>query len=265
MSWNTLFANPTYQENPRVKQWVKVLLQQQAVLEGVVGAKLGEVLGCGHWGCVVDMIDTPWVLKLTVDPTEAHIWQKITDVIEEERYGGDGVTRVRQIFELVPGIPYGKMGRTRKAYGIVREEVTPLLVNNQWSEYTKKKASNAHTRRALENDLTHLGEYRHQVSLYYHYTYVEKRREQAQRHLEQAERRADVIGEALGETLAMLASNGIFLRDVHQNNIGWRVNPEIDGPGEYAHTGLVVFDPGHTPTEKKLLPSVSWQHFAERT
>jgi len=46
----------------------------------------------------------------------------------------------------------------------------------------------------------------------------------------------------LGESLAMLASNGVYLRDVHLMNIGWHV---LTSTNDW--TRLVVFDPGHTP------------------
>lgn len=271
MTWQILFNSPvTYQDNPRVKSWVKMLLEHKPVLEGVVGADLGAVLGCGHFGCVVDMINTPWVLKLTVDPTEAHIWKKITNLIEEERYGEDGFTRVTKIFELEPGIPYGKMGRKKKAYGIVREKIAPLLASgatwvNDWSDYTKQYIAATATTISLEaelkENLRYIEYYRQFAGLSHVKDSVHKLtyRDKAE---SAAHRMYGGIGGALGESLVMLASNGVYLRDVHLNNIGWRVYPEIDGPGSYAQEGLVVFDPGHTPTEKRALPVERWQQFA---
>lgn len=126
MNWARLFANPLL-SNPRVKPWVEVLLKHRSALERAAGGKLGEMLGCGHWGCVFDMPNTPWVLKLTVDPTEAHIWSKILELIENEVYGANGFPRFKKLFKLEPGIPYGRTGKTRVAYGIVREKVAPVF------------------------------------------------------------------------------------------------------------------------------------------
>ena len=47
----------------------------------------------------------------------------------------------------------------------------------------------------------------------------------------------------------VLQDEGMVLRDVHLNNIGWRVHTEIDGD-TLADT-LIIFDPGHTPTEDR--------------
>ena len=47
----------------------------------------------------------------------------------------------------------------------------------------------------------------------------------------------------LGESLNMLASHGIYLRDVHMLNIGWHVARDADDWDR-----IVIFDPGHTPT-----------------
>jgi hypothetical protein len=47
----------------------------------------------------------------------------------------------------------------------------------------------------------------------------------------------------LGESLAMLASNGVYLRDVHFLNIGWHIARDDDDWDR-----VVIFDPGHTPT-----------------
>jgi hypothetical protein len=55
------------------------------------------------------------------------------------------------------------------------------------------------------------------------------------------------IGNAIGETLGEMLSDGLVLRDVHWGNIGWRIHPER--PGDEFQQTLVIYDPGHTPTE----------------
>lgn len=67
------------------------------------------------------------------------------------------------------------------------------------------------------------------------------------------------IGGPLGESLQMLLSNEFILHDVHLGNIGWREYAHIDGY-EDQNEGLVIFDPGHTPTDKSAkLPAVEWK------
>lgn len=276
MAWSALFQpNPAKrprlaEPGVRVKAWTKTLLQHRAQLERLVDAELGLVLGCGHWGCVVDMVDTEWVLKLTVDPTEAPIWGKINELIAEERYGADGFTRVRKIFKLTPGIPYGKQGRTRQAYGIVREKVATLLTSGHWSSYTNERVKQAPGSsydpvKDLNEQLRHLGEYRYAATNYHRFPFASEKERAMDRAEHYIHALSGTFGGALGESLSMLASNGVLLRDVHQNNIGWRIFPEIDGPGHYAHTGLVIFDPGHTPTAPREMPTESWESYGPIT
>ena len=66
------------------------------------------------------------------------------------------------------------------------------------------------------------------------------------------------VGEFLGEMMLQ----GLVLRDVHMYNVGWRTEPEVNG--EELHKGIVVFDPGHTPTDRggdveEL--RMNWRHY----
>jgi hypothetical protein len=69
------------------------------------------------------------------------------------------------------------------------------------------------------------------------------------------------IGGPLGESLHMLTSNEVLLRDVHFGNIGWRFLESVEG--EEGYPCLVIFDPGHTPTGKRPLPAESWVQLAQ--
>lgn len=270
-----LFDNPA----ARVKGWVKALLENQAALQRAAGGwQLGQVLGCGHWGCVVDLLDSPWVLKLTVDPTEAHVWSKLVSLFEDERYGEDGFPRVKKIFELQPGIAYGSQGRTRKAYGIVREKVVPVFSGNnltttpftvqtlgmphgwqvQQTANLAQQVPQNHKMQEFATALSALMKYRHAA----HSFHDNRFREQSLQIAEQAAGRMyGSIGGPLGESLTMLASNEVLLRDVHFGNIGWRFLEEVEGQEGY--TCLVIFDPGHTPTAKRELPAESWIQLAQ--
>lgn len=286
MTWQALYDNPAH----RVKSWVTTLLASRAPLERAAGGQLGQVLGCGHWGCVVDLVDTPYVLKLTVDPTEAHIWAKLVELIEDERYGGDGFPRIKKIFKLEPGIPYGNRGRSRTAFGIVREKVAPVFNTSGWSAVTTSFTAQVldvqealgagttmdtlavHAKRAQNyklNDFLEtieaLHRYRQAASSYHGETRGGFRTTSPDIALRQAEvatsRMTGAIGGPLGESLSMLASNEVLLRDVHLGNIGWRFLPEVEG--EEGYTCLVVFDPGHTPTAKRMLPAEQWVQLAQ--
>lgn len=64
------------------------------------------------------------------------------------------------------------------------------------------------------------------------------------------------FAQAIFQTLDDLFDREIYLRDVHQMNIGWRVHDQIDG-AQYETDQLVIFDPGHTPTaDDKPIPEI---------
>lgn len=279
-------------DNPRVKKWVQVLLDHREQLEKAAGGPLGSVLGCGHYGCVVQMPD-PWVLKLTIDPTEAHIWSKILELEAEEVYGQDGFTRLARIFELRPGIRYG--GRMKRVYGIVREKICPAFwtssqgngvtaytirrLGMEWTEQYPPKFSHrtlrnldvsSHPRAAwvksnideFYNAVQGLLDYRYIATQWHDRLHVSRRDEIKEDLREIIDKRfGGPIGGPVGESLGMLLDNDVVLRDTHLGNIGWRVVEDIDG--DEAPLSLVIFDPGHTPTEKRTdIPVEEWQSFA---
>lgn len=282
MTWQKLFENPA----ARVKSWVKTLLEHRELLERAAGrGQLGQVLGCGHWGCVVDLVGTPYVLKLTVDPTEAHVWAKIVELIGDERYGDDGFPRIKKIFKLEPGIPYGSQGRTKTSYGIVREKVVPVFdskgdatlftqqflgANFTWYNLVALEASfpDNHKVQDFTTALKMLRRYKEAAERWHAkpgrgpmYSVFSTRTDALQGAEAAASRMSGAIGSPLGESLSMLASNEVLLRDVHFGNIGWRYLTDVEG--EEGYTCLVVFDPGHTPTGRRELPAESWIQLAQ--
>jgi hypothetical protein len=275
MDWNH-FANPLLAENPRIKKWVKELLASKAEIGKAIGAPLGTMLGCGHWGCVLDS-SGPWVVKLTIDPNEIPIWEKIIELVDEEGYGGAGVVRVKGLFNLEPGIPYG--GRMRKVYAVVREEVEPVFGSTQRGSPSyllsqrSKKELGFHEGVAVEyrpgygQELGSLRSYPEGVVAHetdavreflttmrglFYYQDAARQWFAGQPNPDRVERVAysmdGFIGHALSETLIMLISNNIVLRDVHLFNVGWRVRSTIDG--EEMPKTICIFDPGHTPVGK---------------
>jgi hypothetical protein len=305
VNWNAYLSNPLL-ANPRVKKWVETLMEHRSMLGHAAGGKLGELLGCGHWGCVIDMPGTPWVLKLTVDPTEAHVWSKILELMEDERYGEDGFPRFKKLFRLEPGVPYGRQGRRRVAYGIVREKIAPVfsweakwrdlyltdaskrilglselmqpVPGRSWNEvnyvprsigYREIKSidipkTSEHKVEEFVQNIEAIKRYREHAWEYHRKGNsfgIGTSRDRALRLCEQAANRmGGPIGGPLGESLIMLASNNVILNDVHELNLGWRVLPEVEGVEGY--NCLVIFDPGHTPTQKRQLPEERWVQLA---
>jgi hypothetical protein len=263
--------------NARIKSWVTGLLARRSELERAMGQPVGELLGCGAWGCVFKSTD-PWVVKLSIDPTEGPIWKKIQNLITEERYGEMGFVEVRSIRRLIPDVVYS--GRRRKVWGIVRSEVEPLLggsdlvdfEGNVLSDFTRAhlglrpsqsyadlsrsaergwaQLSAARPRRASEEELgmamRGLGIYRGLATSWHSLGRPTYEQERIPTKIEHVLNHyfSGAVGGALGESLSMLASNGVYLRDVHLNNVGWHVARDDND-----YTRLVIFDPGHTPTD----------------
>jgi len=268
----------------RKKQWVEQLLEKRGAIEQAVRMPLGHMLGCGHWGCVFEG-EPPWVVKLSIDPTEGPIWAKITDLIEQERYGDGGLVEIKSLHRITPDLVVG--GRKRKVWAIVREGIEPVFKEYRARELGQHGggtilATSPYTTAALGLDaltaptwmsvgtaetpsqqdfataIDGLMKYRDAATAWHvmqtrsrspwRNFYVEKFRSP-----DNAAHRATRIAETafngpawapLGESLAMLASNGVYLRDVHLLNIGWHIARDDDDWDR-----VVIFDPGHTPTE----------------
>jgi hypothetical protein len=255
--------------NLRKKAWVEALLTKRPAIEHALGVPLGKMLGCGHWGCVLDSTP-PWVVKLSIDPTEGPIWSKIAGLVKEEVWGDKGFTEIKSIHRLTPDIPYG--GRKKKVWAIVREGVEPVFESVRgslrYSDYTREQlgldkdtevhgsslAAYGSDAEDFSRALDGLGRYQAATRAWHamkrstrsmaYQKFVS--REDAEEKIERIVQHAFQGGIAapLGESLHLLAMNGIYLRDVHLMNIGWHVPRDPDD--DWAR--IVIFDPGHTPT-----------------
>jgi hypothetical protein len=308
-----------YVANVRKKAWVEQLLTKRDKIEAAIGMPLGAMLGCGHWGCVFESTP-PWVVKLSIDPTEGPIWSKIAGLVRDEQWGLQGFPEIKSIHRITPDLVTG--GRKRKVWAIVRENVEPVFKEYKARElglhgggtvlrtspYTTEKlglhapvgaydfqrprgevadaavmlglrrpsppaelsawtpqqedfgraidglmkykeaATAWHTLRSPAR--TH-GQIKTQS--YYRAQFGCGGPSQDRDCLEKIEYRLNRIVETmfhgpacapLGESLSMLASNGVYLRDVHLLNIGWHVARDADDWDR-----IVIFDPGHTPTK----------------
>jgi len=113
-----------------MKKWVRDVLVDKDRIADVIGLPIGEMLGCGHWGCVFES-EPPWVVKFSRDPTEGPIWAKLIEWVKEQNetvgVGTDGLARAREVVQLSPGVVY--RGKERELFVIVREAVAPLFSN----------------------------------------------------------------------------------------------------------------------------------------
>jgi len=243
--------------------WIKKILAPHRIakIQDLIGYPIGERLGCGHFGCVYQLKE-PWVLKITRDPTEGAVWDKIQKYLDEGGYGASGLVRIKKIIRLYPDISW--RGKTWPVHLIVREGVVPFMGEHYIpglgfgvSSFTESRLRGIR-KEAEANELSAVVRglvlYR-EAATEWHKAAALKREYNRRSRQEAAETKMmDAINELygpsgcpLGETLAGLGDAGIYLKDVHLGNIGWRVHPEIDG--DELHAGLVIFDPGHTPTE----------------
>lgn len=280
------------------KLWVEVLMQHRP-LERAAGGALGELLGCGRWGCVVDIVGSPYVLKLTVDPTEAHVWAKIVELIESEGYGADGFPRIKKIFKLEPGIPYGRAGRSRKAYGIVQEALAPVFTAGTYgvelTEFTKRHlglgsfaAARVVYERLRDKAVTALPDpaqrkvkefienieavdmYR-EAALDYHDRgfwlrpgvprHVKARLRAHRGDTQKATQAAECMGGTIGAALGESLSM-LASNEVILNDVHvFNLGWRFlpDVEGIEGYTCLVLFDPGRTPTDRYQLPVEKWR------
>lgn len=259
------------------KQWVKEILRKRDAYEKAIGMPLGEVLGCGHYGCVVASTD-PWVVKLTIDPNEPYLWERAINHLDESGYGSMGIVRIKDVVQLNPKV------EGKQVFAIVRESVIPVMgKGNNLSDHTRRVEDlGAFTRGGLfgrcppQNDperfgcgLRALGDYDYMaktlfnvVSTRFGHRFVSPWRDQSElpadseKALTQAIRRMQAWGsnsmQEIAQALECFLAYGFVLRDLHLGNIGWRIHERVPGLDEELPTDrVVIYDLGHTPVAKE--------------
>jgi len=230
-----------------LREWASPADRRVRIAKTLEFGPLGEELGMGHWG-VVYALESPWVVKITVDPTEAPMWSKLGTL---DPLLMAGLARSARIVRLLPDMPFEM--EEFPVFAIVREEADMFLAQVPGvvpSERTLQELGQAGFNRVRYA----LGKYKVNAELYHNengaWNNVEpsvRVRSSIEGMLNYAEKLMELPGaELLGGTLYHLTSKGIALRDVHLNNIGWR-KYEIPEMGRLP-SGLMVTDPGHTPT-----------------
>jgi len=264
-------------ERQLASTWVSDALGDREAIESAIGMPMGEMLGCGAWGCAF-LGAGPWVIKLTRDPTEGPIWESLREWQHNTpTWKNAGLVRIREVLQLRPGVTVG--GEEWPLYVAVREGVVPLFPSFGALSLTEEAAKvlglragarlKGHgassgragsTRRFVYETLRHLDLYRQAARHYYRAVFEEgteapdfdaaepERHEMAEIFSHMAER-GGWVGEHLAMTLLELLESNVVFVDLHARNVGLRVHERIEG--ERLPPGLVVFDPGHTPTPER--------------
>jgi hypothetical protein len=210
----------------------------QAVVEGRI--LWDQILGCGHFGCVVPIEGTGRVLKVTTDKTEGPVVQAIMNTGLDKKL--DGLIEWHDVWQIPD---YEGRGARSSAFAIVRDEVVPyqnqdiLPSRNHWIEALRDY--NDASRRAGQLKKEYL---------------VRKSEEKAEEALEKLFNWSEIY--FVAEAIQLLREEGIVLADVHHQNLGSaEKSPEVTWADRVVRPGLLIFDPGHSqapPTEVRVLP-----------
>lgn len=247
------------------------------------GVRPSDVLGQGAFGTVLGGEKGPWVAKLTYDPDEVPMWMELAET------GTKGFAALHKIEQLAPSVAI-----------IVREQIMPViddvgtgaylngfsidLVDEDIPDPTRhldlrmlavidaKPARDLYIAMHFANiyflaarvlhqmkrgdDLGHVPEEWRDLD------FTKEKLKIAIERLQETK-----VGKQLGLTLQALLERGIVLFDLHDGNIGWRIerksNDLPDGLAGRQKPYLVVFDPGHTPTGVRFKMNPPWQWFTE--
>lgn len=209
------------------------------------------------------------VLKITRDPTEGPFCRWI----QERQEDCDGLftsafARMHDVRRLPTDIRW--RGKEWPVFAIVREEIQPVF-GYEPLPVTSREAGKGTVFRALQMAGRALSRPRKrgraQLEMLvdssgqpaFSWTSGGERRKlfDAEHIWDLAVQRLyDYAGyEAVAEAFVMIRERyGIYMQDVHMGNLGRRIYPqESDGCGYWGNQGgVVIFDPGHTPTNQGL-------------
>lgn len=252
-------------QDVHAEAWLGTILARREAYERAIGMPLGEILGCGHWGCVFASTP-PWVVKITMDRYEGPMWLAIVDLFKGRPVG---IPMVKEVVEMPPALPLPDphgTGRRQTAtpWAIVREEVAPLVElgaggRRPPSARTQELAGDrvnvleGRTRPSATARGQAIQRFVELQSQYYdRMTRISAREEDLRSHADAdgwygRKLRRDVAdlfdvidelrqtwpGRAVGELYAKFYEGGIFFRDNAIENFGWNQDNE-----------LVVLDPG---------------------
>lgn len=239
--------------------WLKQFVKTHAkVLARKTGAK-DNVLGCGHYGCVLESEDPRWVVKITRDPTEGPMVQRImalraaaggTGRGPSSRY--DGIVFYRDIYQADKT---SFRGKTWPVYVIVREAVRPFtagMLQRAWrpsSQYGAVPGFPNLPGYIVWRSLDGLSDAKNAAGDYFRWKNRYRRNVALDTYTSALGDVSDAFPE-MADTLYTLLDKDIVLRDVHAYNLGFSVidwkDDDIRQPGV-----VVIHDLGHTPTAAK--------------
>lgn len=212
--------------------WIERLESRFHRIESAIHMPVGDMLGCGHYGCVFDS-EPPYVVKFSIDPYEGYIWRKIKSLVDAaDPEDGLGIVYPKAVFRLADVDGYGDAGArfddvlAFRLWCIVREEADP-----DWRQAFL---------RAIPPDYIGFG-----VSAFVSALHSYGSELSSQQSLwTMAE---FPIADNLVSTLDMLRRGGVMPSDLHEHNIGLAMH----GLGKGS---LVILDPGGTPSDPVEIP-----------
>jgi hypothetical protein len=198
-----------------------------------------KLLGCGAWGCVYQTADKRFALKISLDATEGPVIAKI--ISRKSLRLHPGVTYFRAIWQL-PELFYGKWGNTQ-AWVILREEVKQVDWKTSRGAVKKDYRKILKSLQALPEVAGHLIDAREQAA--YCPTDPECHRFEKQSEVDWLKLLDGLKGDAVdvGKFLKEAYKRGLFMGDVHEGNVGYRVH-DLREFGVKRHKKMVVADVG---------------------
>lgn len=228
--------------------------------------QLGEVLGCGTYGCALETADDDCVFKLTTDSTEAH-FAAVAIKLRQEKVDPAGMVDLRAVFAT--GLQY----EGYNVFVIWRERAVEVGLGSAIAR--DFNACNMDKFRAMVDNLWDTGNKLFQIAVTEqvkrgastagYWTWMRERVDVAAALLRgetvtgnsqfayllakcaaisQEIERASGESRAVGHALVSYLENGIVLTDIHQDNIGV-VERKAKCPK------WVVVDPGHALVVKE--------------
>lgn len=223
---------------PGVRKVIKAHAERiQAAVEGRI--LWNQVLGCGHYGCVVPIEGTDKVLKVTTDKTEGPVVQAIMNTGLDKSLGG--LIAWWNVWQIPD---YEGRGARASAYAIVRDAIEPLnedlvTFGSGWMDALHEY--NLSARRALTLKRPDM---------------IERETDKAKDAVQKLYRWNETW--LVAEAIEALESEGIVLADVHFRNLGaGKKSPEVIWKDGERRPALLIFDPGHSqapPTDVPMLP-----------
>lgn len=107
--------------------WAHFIETMKQSFQETIAAPIGRRLGCGLYGCVFSS-QTPWVVKITRDPTEGPVWAYMAELFGDPELAGDfpAFLRVQDVVRIRPDVLFN--GKEQPVFGIVREEARPVVI-----------------------------------------------------------------------------------------------------------------------------------------